>query len=1011
MSKPTLLFLAVATLGFGFLDGPSRIPAEETPMFAISAADDGKCQAALDLLNLNVDTNNIVSSFRLPFIGQYNTSIAWASSNTAVIAIVKDPVGPVASVVRSSEAVTVTLTATATLVGSQSATKDFEMTVLKKGGGSSSEMALAMNEDFSSYESGIELSNYFKWTCSASEADSAYPVDQLDGNFNEMPSDKILKILSTRTSSSTSYTRAINVKSAASPDGAVLEGDFLVSGSTNGVNLEFLSNGSVVAGVSFSTAANSYYQSGSYTKALAPKTSSSDPDIEAKPAEEGVWEHFRMTFKPSNGRLIYELYDWNSASYLNLVTGGTTYYEGSGITSGSKGDVNGFRITALKGSQFGATYLANLKLDVLANLPKGNPTNHNRADGLGPISNFDPSLFAIHGQTISGLNPDFVAPNRFNPSKLYVKGTDYSLTTVEGPEEDEAKSYVYTFTLLATGETKTVTQTVYFSDQGSQATISGFKSSYLKIHKTLVNGSWTQDGYYLTLSGSVFRGDGTLHYLVLAKESPLPTSSEVISGSSAIAGYVVSGYGPISTHEFAFDSGLIPAFGEYDVYALMENLNGLTEIYASNGISTVVNIATCQDFQDMTSNFDTLTSVFRLTTDLDFSSYYWNFDDAKRIFKGTIDGEGHTVKNLTMSTTSSTTKPSLFYEFDGTIKNIIFENVHLSGYTDVGILGGNSYGCTVTNVYFNACTVDEENSLTGGDGYFGIALGRGRGGTCDFTNVSVDGAFLQGSQHLGLLVGGLTSGATMNASGIYASGTAETDGAHEGFLARNQGGTLTVTNSIIRLNIRSGKKEIGAVVGKNEVGGKVNADRLITSLKIKEMTQPTYFGQFLGSDANATGSGGKTFAYTGTNIYYVANDYSEIGDNIVPIPVAITLGTAMPAQETYAKKFWETKTFLRDLDVARTFSYDEGTGWPVLKPVSKDELTLQATDFSFWVAAIDMEELPGSHYALYKANNVYVCLSDTEKTKIPAEDLSKFEQAKAAYEAMTELIAVIGEGF
>jgi hypothetical protein len=86
-------------------------------------------------------------------------------------------------------------------------------------------------------------------------------------------------------------------------------------------------------------------------------------------------------------------------------------------------------------------------------------------------------------------------------------------------------------------------------------------------------------------------------------------------------------------------------------------------------------------------------------------------------------------------------------------------------------------------------------------------------------------------------------------------------------------------------------------------------------------------------------------------------------------------------------------------------------GWPILDPVSQEELSLVAEDFSFWVEEIDLADLPGSHYALYKANDVFACLSDTEKAKVKPEDLTKFNQVKTAYMTMTELIAVIGEGF
>jgi hypothetical protein len=41
-------------------------------------ADDGKCAEALSLIDLNVDLQNVVSSFRLPYLGQYSAKISWS---------------------------------------------------------------------------------------------------------------------------------------------------------------------------------------------------------------------------------------------------------------------------------------------------------------------------------------------------------------------------------------------------------------------------------------------------------------------------------------------------------------------------------------------------------------------------------------------------------------------------------------------------------------------------------------------------------------------------------------------------------------------------------------------------------------------------------------------------------------------------------------------------------------------------------------------------------------------
>src|SRR5574344_1418156 len=180
MKKKILLLSLGALLAVGGIGATSAgILNSNQPTYA-EDADDGKCQAALDLINLNVDVSQIVSSFRLPYIGQYNATITWVSSNTSVVSIVADSAaGKVASVKRGDADVQVTLTATATLTGSKSASKDFVLTVLKKFATQGSDLPLALEEDFTDYATGIELSNYFKWQSSSAEMSAASTTEEV----------------------------------------------------------------------------------------------------------------------------------------------------------------------------------------------------------------------------------------------------------------------------------------------------------------------------------------------------------------------------------------------------------------------------------------------------------------------------------------------------------------------------------------------------------------------------------------------------------------------------------------------------------------------------------------------------------------------------------------------------------------------------------------------------------------------------------------------------------------
>jgi hypothetical protein len=1008
--KKKLLFLSLGALcAIGGIGATFAGISPASQVLFAEEADDGKCAEALNLIDLNVDLQNIVSSFRLPYLGQYNAKITWSSSNSSAVKITTDSAaGYVAKVTRGDANQSFVLTATASLTGSVSTSKDFAGVVLKKGSAQESDLALAMNEDFSEYETGIELSNYFRWQSSSSEMSNATPVEEVDGNINNMVSKKALAVQSVRTANSLSYTRSINVQTSAldAKNGqAVLEGYWLYSGETNGMAIELLNgNSAPVAGAMISSTGYSYFSNGSYASSTL-----SIP-------QEGVWQKFRLVFKPSVGRFFFKIYDYASSSWIELTSASSSYSTVSGVTSGNNGNVTGIRIAVAKGSKFGTTYLSDLKLDTLANLPEATPTNPNRTMGIGTISNYEPILFTEEGQTISGLNPAFEVHNRFSSSTILTKDMDYTVVSSSSPVEDGSQTYQYVFTLVSTGESKTTSQTVYFSKANSAVTLSEFKSSYLKSR--IVKSGATSTTYgYLTLTGNVNRGDGTLYYVVLAKGSSEPTEAEILSGGTALTGYVTSGNSAIATHSFSLDTESISYSGEYDVYAFIANANGDSSLSSAKGISTVVNITTCQEFYNMSSSLDTLASTFRLMNDLDFSSYYWNYDVTQRSFTGVLDGQGHTVKNLSISNASTETsvKTAIFFNLNGTVKNITFENANIAGFNDVAVLGGNAYGCDIENVSFKDCAISQESTVSGGDGYMATMVGRCRGGSNTFKNIAIDDSVISAPQRSGLLVAGLdgsSNSCTVEAESIVASGSIKEDGGHAGLIGRNQGGTLNVTNALVSLDVLSSKKEVGGILGRNETGGFLKATNVYSDLKIREMTQPTYFGQTIGYDATTSGSAGKSFAYSLSGLSYLDNDYSDLGDSISPIKNAITAGHSVQIPASYTSKFYETQTFLRDLDTSLTFAYDATLEKPVLRLRSAADLQTQLTSSSFtaWSDQINLAAIEKCHYPLYKAEDVYQALSETEKAKIPAEALQKLTDGKKAYLAILDDLLAIGGG-
>ena len=131
--------------------------------------DKSKAKAALDALdsNLNIDLSHVLTDMMLPFTGLYNANISWTSSNTDVLSIEtnKNDNGKITSVVgrvtRTDQDTSLTLTATAQIGEDKGGTsqRTFALTVAKKKEKQGSTLPLAMDEDFSSYRTGLDISN------------------------------------------------------------------------------------------------------------------------------------------------------------------------------------------------------------------------------------------------------------------------------------------------------------------------------------------------------------------------------------------------------------------------------------------------------------------------------------------------------------------------------------------------------------------------------------------------------------------------------------------------------------------------------------------------------------------------------------------------------------------------------------------------------------------------------------------------------------------------------------
>lgn len=157
----------------------------------------------------------------------------------------------------------------------------------------------------------------------------------------------------------------------------------------------------------------------------------------------------------------------------------------------------------------------------------------------------------------------------------------------------------------------------------------------------------------------------------------------------------------------------------YDTdYIKVSGENGLWE----DGIGSADDpfmIYTTTDFKNIFKEEMYMSSHFKLANDLDFSGVSYDPTTAPTAFTGSLDGDGHAIYNLTVSTSTA----GLFKEvYGGTVKNLNMNNCKFSnssGSYSGAIAATSSYG-TFTNIVIGpGCTFSGSFTYSGGIVGFG----------------------------------------------------------------------------------------------------------------------------------------------------------------------------------------------------------------------------------------------------------------------------------------------------
>ncbi len=874
----------------------------------INIIEEGTDEAALEIakkeardLYLNVDTTNIVASLKLPTTGSYlDTEIIWKSSNIKVLG----HNGLLKTTRDTTKDYDVVLTATVSYHGSK-VTREFNVHVPAL---EAKEPLLfpSIIDDFSDYVTGRELSYYYDWDLtSGSNAEGngiSKIVEQVENN--NMISSKAVSFPSYRLSANMQYDRYLDLNENFS-----MEAYVMFTGEINGLFFEFIESSSRAVSAGFTDQGFQFYQNKDFI------TSS-------RLFDEGVWTKIRVDVDMSNKTYTYSYYDW----YTNELT---TIAENVAMAN-KINKVTKFRIRVASGQKNGCSYLSNLVID--KNIPVNIGTNPNRTMGIGKIHGFNEDVLLVQGEAIP--TPELEIYNRFNRSQKLEPNVDYTIEAsgINDTNTTGAFEKTYKVTLKSTNEIKELSQNIYIDDPTSPSKVRTLKSS--SIYKNSI-----------TIYGSVSKLNSDVYYLIVPEGSPEPTAAQVKAGVSynntkiVSKGVLENCTGSFNIKVSNIDETIVGSNetkNEYDLYLVTDHkTNGLSDVYTKQNISSIVNIETCDDFYAMTNNPDTNGYKFRLMNDLDFSNYEWYVNPLDTMaFTGELDGQGYTVKNLTINNEHDgnvVKMYGIFYQLkeNAYIHDIKFENANITSYEDTGLIAGYSYGATLENIEIDGLVMKATPNATGA-GHLAALFGRVDKGETIINNVSVINAEIITYKYSGCFTAYNQYCDLLTITNSIFIGKVTNDGAYIGLVGRNYA-PLKVENCIIYITVETVKKQAGLIAGHTNITGSNNgiitADNVVGNFIVKEILQPTYMNSGVGEYAT---DGDIEEQVKITDFYTFYQDYSILAEEWEPILNSINKSKVMDEPEEFTKDWWTTNTFFKDYEELSSWYYDEELDRPNL---------------------------------------------------------------------------------
>lgn len=300
-------------------------------------------------------------------------------------------------------------------------------------------------------------------------------------------------------------------------------------------------------------------------------------------------------------------------------------------------------------------------------------------------------------------------------------------------------------------------------------------------------------------------------------------------------------------------------------------------------------ISTCEDFYAMVTGKTSSTTIYNIVNDIDFSNFTWNETLTTENFGAYVNGNNHTISNISITGTSAK-NVNIFYRIvGGTITDLKFHNITLIGdesvSTRVSIVG------QMIDGYLNNIELTNITAI----GYQGVAglVGQVCGGTNYINQVSLvnseDNTLFASGKYCGGIVGNVQKDTSEEKVELYVDncfvnavvgGTYDTGGYSGGIVGRYKNDfdscLLSINRCVVYGKIMTGKNYAGGITGGCDNGfGKTIITRCLSQVVLY------YAGTMIdGVNAVSVKNGspimGRQTVGSGTFEYY--NNYGSFND-------------------------------------------------------------------------------------------------------------------------------------